>query len=191
MMILDGGSRMSNTMTVSFPGGKKVNANYGAYEIATDQAVDSGGDGSAPEPFDYFLGALATCAGIYVLGFCQQRNIPHDGVSLTQSWEREEKTQRLTNVHISIEVPADFPDKYRDALVRVVNQCLVKKTLENPPEAISYQLSAISYQLSAISYQLSAISYQLSKRIVPALCFVKGQLRGQNHYSCDGMEGDG
>jgi ribosomal protein S12 methylthiotransferase accessory factor len=136
MMILDGGSRMSNTMTVSFPGGKKVNASYGAYEFATDQAVDSGGDGSAPEPFDYFLGALATCAGIYVLGFCQQRNIPHDGVSLTQSWEREEKTQRLTNVHISIEVPANFPDKYRDALVRVANQCLVKKTLENPPEFV-------------------------------------------------------
>jgi putative redox protein len=123
----------SNTMTVSFPGGKRVNASYNGFEIATDQGSDSGGDGSAPEPFDYFLAALATCSGIYVLGFCQKRNIPHDGITLAQSWELEEKTKRLTNVRIAIEIPSDFPDKYRDALVRVVNQCKVKKTLENPP----------------------------------------------------------
>jgi len=127
---------MKNTMNVSFPGGKMVNARYDEFEIATDQSVDFGGTGSAPEPFDYFLASLATCAGLYVLGFCQKRDIPHDGIGLTQSWEREEKTKRLTNVHISIEVPADFPDKYRDALVRVANQCLVKKTLENPPEFV-------------------------------------------------------
>ena len=126
----------SNTMTVSFPGGKRVDASFDDFDIATDQAVDSGGEGSAPEPFDYFLASLATCAGIYVLGFCQKRNIPYDGISLSQSWDREEKTNRLTMVRISIEVPEGFPEKYRDALVRVANQCTVKKTLENPPEFV-------------------------------------------------------
>ena len=124
----------SNTMTVSFPGGKRVNASYDGFEIATDQAVDSGGDASAPEPFDLFLASIATCAGIYVLSFCQKRNIPYHGISLTQSWEREEKTNRLAAVRFSIEVPADFPGKYHKALVRAASQCSVKKTLENPPE---------------------------------------------------------
>jgi ribosomal protein S12 methylthiotransferase accessory factor len=123
----------TNTMKVSFPGGKRVNATFDGFEIATDQDTDSGGDGSAPEPFDYFLASLGTCAGIYVLGFCQKRNIPYDGISLSQSWDREEKTKRLTNVRISIEVPADFPDKYHKALIRAASQCSVKKTLENPP----------------------------------------------------------
>ena len=126
----------SNTMTVSFPGGKRVNASYEGFEIATDQDTDSGGDGSAPEPFDYFLASLATCAGIYVLGFCQKRDIPYDGISLSQRWEREEKTNRLAAVHISIEVPTGFPDKYHKALVRAASQCSVKKTLENPPDFI-------------------------------------------------------
>jgi len=121
-------------MTVTFPGGKRVDASYNGFEIKTDQCVDSGGDGSAPEPYDYFLASLATCAGIYVLGFCQKRDIPHDGVSLRQSWEREEKTKRLRNVRISIEVPPSFPDKYHKALVRAASQCSVKKALENPPE---------------------------------------------------------
>ena len=124
------------TMTVTFPGGKRVDAAYDGFQIETDQCVDSGGQGSAPEPFDYFLASLATCAGIYVLGFCQKRNIPYDNIRLTQSWQLEEKTKRLTDVRIAIEVPPDFPEKYRDALVRVTNQCKVKKTLESPPEFV-------------------------------------------------------
>lgn len=126
----------TNTMTVSFPGGKRVNASFDEFEIKTDQCVDSGGEGSAPEPYDYFLASLATCAGIYVLGFCQKRGIPYEDIHLTQSWDREEKTNRLESVRISIEVPADFPDKYHTALVRVASQCSVKKTLENPPDFV-------------------------------------------------------
>lgn len=122
-----------NSMTVSFPGGKRVNAAYDGFEVATDQAPDSGGEGAAPEPFDLFLASLATCAGIYVLGFCQKRKIPHDGIRLVQSWQRDEKTRRLVSIAITIEVPPTFPVKYHDALVRAANQCAVKKTIENPP----------------------------------------------------------
>ena len=125
---------MSSSMTVSFPGGKRVNAAYDGFEIATDQSEKNGGSGSAPEPFDLFLASLATCAGIYVLGFCQKRDLPHEGVRLTQSWERDEKTKRLTNLRITISVPTDFPEKYHSALVRAASQCAVKKTLEAPPE---------------------------------------------------------
>jgi ribosomal protein S12 methylthiotransferase accessory factor len=131
-----GGPMSENRMTVSFPGGKRVNASYNGFEVATDQAVDSGGDGSAPEPFELFLASLATCAGIYVLGFCQKRNIPHEGVRLVQSWERDEKTRRLTCIRIDIEVPPDFPGKYHDALVRAASLCTVKKTIESPPDFV-------------------------------------------------------
>jgi len=125
---------MSSQMTVTFPGGKRVDASYNGFTIATDQAVDSGGDGAAPEPFDYFLSSIATCAGIYVLGFCQRRNIPHEGVRLVQCWERDRERKRITTIRIAIEVPPGFPEKYHKALIRAANQCSVKKTMENPPE---------------------------------------------------------
>ena len=131
---------MSHEMTVSFPGGKRVAAAFNGFEVVTDQSrehdqqVAAGGNGSAPEPFTYFLASLASCAGIYVLGFCQKRDIPHEGIRLVQSWDRDEKTNMLTTVRIAIEVPSDFPEKYHDALVRVANKCAVKKTLEHPPE---------------------------------------------------------
>jgi ribosomal protein S12 methylthiotransferase accessory factor len=127
---------MSSQMTVTFPGGKCVNATFDGFEIATDQSEKYGGGGAYPEPFQYFLASLATCAGIYILGFCQKRNIPHDGIRLVQSWDRDEKTKQLATVRIAIEVPADFPEKYHSALVRAANQCAVKKTLENPPEFV-------------------------------------------------------
>ncbi len=124
----------SRSMTVSFPGGKRVDASYNGFEIATDQAPDGGGNGSAPEPFDLFLASIATCAGIYVLGFCQKRDIPHDGIRIVQSWERDEKSRRLTTIRIGIEVPPEFPEKYHAALVRAADQCAVKKTMQDPPD---------------------------------------------------------
>ena len=124
---------MSSEMTVDFPGGRKVTAHYDGFDIDTDQGVDSGGEGTAPEPFDLFLASIATCAGYYVFKFCEGRSIPTDGISLHQSWERDDKN-KLVRIALRIRVPPDFPEKYHKALVRAANTCSVKKTLYDPPE---------------------------------------------------------
>jgi len=124
---------MDNEMVVGFPGGKRVDARYGDFVIETDQAPEAGGEGSAPEPFTLFLASLATCAGIYVLGFCQKRGIPHEGLSLVQRWHRSPEG-RLARIELEIRVPEGFPEKYRPALERVAAQCAVKRTLESPPD---------------------------------------------------------
>ena len=121
-------------IAVSFPGGKRVDAAFGSHVVRTDQSLEHGGAGAAPEPFDLFLASLATCAGIYVLGFCQARGIPTDGLRITQRSTTDEATKRLTNVELLIEVPPDFPAKYKDAVVRAAEGCRVKKTLLAPPE---------------------------------------------------------
>ncbi len=123
-------------MRITFPGGKKVNADFGGTTVPTDQPVDSGGGGSAPTPFDYFLASLGTCAGIYVLSFCQQRGIPTERVSLRQSTEfvrGDDGKQRLSRVSLEILVPPDFPEKYHGALVKAAELCAVKKALMHPP----------------------------------------------------------
>ena len=120
-------------LRVSFPGGKRVNVDFDGFSVVTDQSVKNGGDASAPEPYALFMASLASCAGVYVLGFCQKRDIPTAGISLEQSWERD-KDGKMTNLTISIKVPPAFPAKYHSALVRSANLCAVKKTIENPPE---------------------------------------------------------
>ena len=122
---------------ISFPGGKKVNAEVNGMIIPTDQPVAQGGEGSAPSPYLLFLASLGTCAGIYVLSFCRERNIPTEHISLTQRLEYAQTPDgrsSLDTIAIDINVPADFPEKYHNALIKVADQCAVKKTIMNPPK---------------------------------------------------------
>ena len=120
-------------MVVTFPGGARVDAQFGPHAIKTDQPRQAGGDDSAPAPFTLFLASLATCAGIYVLGFCRQRGLSTEGIQLVQRMEMDRRTGMVAAVGIDIQVPPEFPEKYKDALTRAASQCAVKKHLELPP----------------------------------------------------------
>lgn len=121
-------------MMITFPGGKKVNAAYNGFTHKTDQPLASGGENSAPSPFELFLAALGTCAGFYVLSFCQQRGINMAGIEIRQSMEADTRTHLIGQINIEIILPPTFPEKYRAAVVQAAQLCTVKKHLENPPK---------------------------------------------------------
>lgn len=118
---------------ITFPGGKRVDADLGTHVVHTDQSPEHGGTGSAPEPFELFLASLATCAGAYVLGFCQARNLPTEAISLVQRNHFDEQ-RRLQRVELEIALPVSFPEKYRSGVAHAANGCKVKKVLATPPE---------------------------------------------------------
>lgn len=123
-----------NEMIIDFPGGARVDAHYGGFDILTDQPPYAGGDGGAPAPFTLFLASLGTCAGIYVLSFCKQRGLPTDGIRIVQRMESNPTTRMISQVALEIQLPADFPEKYKEAVIRAAEQCAVKKHIENPPQ---------------------------------------------------------
>ena len=123
-----------STMIITSGGGRKVNAEYRGFTIGTDQSEDNGGEGSAPEPFMLFLASLGTCAGVYVYSFCQRRGIPTDGIRIVQKHHKREDAKGIGKISLEIEVPKEFPAKYRHALVEAVNLCAVKKQIQNAPE---------------------------------------------------------
>jgi len=129
---------MADEMEVYFPGNKRVYARYKGFVIETDQPVAGGGDGSAPAPFDLFLVSIGTCAGIYVLSFLQQRGISTAGAGVVLRREVDPATHLVGKVSLEIKLPADFPDKYREAIIRAVEQCAVKRHLDNPPVFETY-----------------------------------------------------
>lgn len=120
-------------MIVSFPGGARVDAQFGPHTIRTDQPARAGGDDSAPAPFALFLASIGTCAGIYVLGFCQRRGLATEGIEIGQTVEADPATGMVSRIGLDIRVPPGFPEKYHEALVRAASQCAVKKHLEAPP----------------------------------------------------------
>lgn len=119
---------------VTFSGKAKVDADFGTHVVHTDQSLQHGGENSAPEPYDLFLAALATCAGVYVLKFCQARNIPTHDIELIQHHQFGATDHRLERVELELRLPPSFPEKYRGAVVAAANSCRVKKTLAAPPE---------------------------------------------------------
>ncbi|HET9228299.1 MAG TPA: OsmC family protein, partial [Thermoanaerobaculia bacterium] len=90
------------SMKITFPGGLAVNAAFKGFTVATDQGVEHGGEGTAPEPFDLFLASLGTCAGLYALRFCEQRGIDTRGLGLTLTTETDREGKRLALVRLEI-----------------------------------------------------------------------------------------
>jgi len=127
-------------MVIKFPGGARVDAHFGPYSVATDQPPQGGGQGSAPTPFATFLASIGTCAGIYVLGFCQQRGISTEGLQIRQRLEINPLNGMVRKVLLDIQLPPDFPERYKTAVVRAADQCTVKKHFENPPR---FEISAV------------------------------------------------
>jgi len=123
-------------ITVSFPGGKRIDAKLGDFFVHTDQTLANGGEESAPEPFQIFLASIATCAGIYALEFCQAREIPSEGMALTMRYDWDEGKKAVEKLYIDLKVPPGFPDRYKKAVLRVMDLCSVKKHMIHPPEFV-------------------------------------------------------
>lgn len=120
-------------MEITFDGGKVVTAHTHGHIIRTDQPLDNGGSNTAASPFDLFLASIGTCAGIYVKSFCDNRKIPTDNIKIIQKTEYNKETGLPVNITIDIQLPSDFPEKYKDSVINVAGLCKVKKSIANPP----------------------------------------------------------
>ncbi len=123
-------------INVRFPGNLKVDAEFGGFTVKTDQLVAAGGDGSAPSPFALFLASIASCAGIYVLSFLKQRGLDTEGAGLTLRTVQDPDSGLVGTIEMDVHLPQGFPEKYRDAVVRAVDQCTVKRHLAQPPRFV-------------------------------------------------------
>ena len=121
-------------MEVTFDGGKVITAHLNGHIIKTYQSLKSGGQNSAPATYDLFLASIGTCAGIYVKSFCDQREIPSDNITIIQSVEFDKETRLPANIKLEIQLPPDFPEKYKAAVINYAELCAVKKTINNPPK---------------------------------------------------------
>ncbi len=118
---------------VNFPGGKRVDAHVRDRVISTDQPTRAGGDGSAPTPFELFLSSIATCAGIYALGFCESKGLSTEGLKLHMDLVKDKETKMITDIKMHLDLPKDFPAKYEKAILRSMDLCAVKKHMFQPP----------------------------------------------------------
>lgn len=115
-------------MHIEFPGGSRVDAHFGQFTVHTDQLPDL----TAPTPFALFLASIGTCAGYYVQEFCHKRGIPMVGIHIVER-THSGRSGLVDQIELEVQLPPDFPEKYRESVVRAAELCTVKKHLEYPP----------------------------------------------------------
>ena len=118
---------------ISIDGGKIITAHHKGHDIKTDQPEAGGGTNSAPAPFDLFLASIGTCAGIYVKSFCDQRSIPTENIKIIQYIDYDMQKRLPSKIKLDIQLPADFPEKYRNAVISAADLCAVKRAIADPP----------------------------------------------------------
>src|SRR4029450_12164234 len=113
-------------MEVRFPRGMRVDVLRGDLHI---QPAAGRRAGSAPSPFDLFMASIGTCVAIYALRFLQERQLDTSGlsVSLTPEWNVGKRL--VSRIRIEIALPESFPVKYREEILRAVDQCTVRRHL--------------------------------------------------------------
>lgn len=127
-------SKYMEEIKVTFPGGKRVDADYKGFLMKTDQPVYAGGEGTAPAPFDLFLGSIATCVGFYVLAFCQSRGYRTDQISVSMQMQKSKERKMIDKISFEIQLPPEFPDKYTKAIIKSVDSCAVKAHMVDAPD---------------------------------------------------------
>lgn len=124
-------------MTFTLGPGARVDGQAGPFIISTDQPPEA----TAPSPFTLFLASIGACAAFYVQAFCRKRGLDTTAIRVTQH-NTTGTTGLVEEIGLEVELPGDFPDRYRDAVIRAAEQCTVKKHLEHPPRIEIHTLQA-------------------------------------------------
>lgn len=124
---------MSTTVDLAFPGGKKVDATIEGHQVRVDQSVEDGGEGSAPDPAQLFLAAIAACSGSVAYSYCQAKGVSPEGLKFSMFCEYDPMEGRYVRLRSEITPPPDFPEEKKAGLMRAIDRCFVKQHLVNPP----------------------------------------------------------
>ena len=113
-------------------GGKKFEMTTRGHQVLSDQPLDNGGADSAMTPPELFLSSLGACAAYYAAEYLRARSLPSDGLEIHVSGEKGDKPVRIVSVRFEVLAPG-LNERHRDGILRAVDACFLKHTLNKPP----------------------------------------------------------
>ncbi len=114
-------------------GGKKFEMTARGHQVLADQPLEQDDTDEAMTPPELFLSALGSCAAYYAEEYLRARALPDDGLEIQLSAAKGDKPARITNLRIEVIAPG-LTQRHRDGILRAVDACLLKNTLNKPPE---------------------------------------------------------
>ncbi|NRA53823.1 MAG: OsmC domain/YcaO domain-containing protein [Gammaproteobacteria bacterium] len=119
---------------VDFLDNLRLEAKFDDFSVIADQPIRYKGDGSAPSPFDYFLASSALCAAYFMKVYCVSRDIPTEGIRLSQNNIVDPEDRYNQIFQIQVELPDTISDRDRQGILRSIDRCTVKKVVQTQPE---------------------------------------------------------
>jgi ribosomal protein S12 methylthiotransferase accessory factor len=135
---------------VNFLDKLRLEARFDDFTVIADQPIRYKGDGSAPGPFDYFLASSALCAAYFVKLYCETRNIPTDGIRLSQNNIVDPENRYRQIFRIQVELPADISARDRQGILRSIDRCTVKKVVQTGPEFVIEEVESLDADAQAL-----------------------------------------
>lgn len=115
-------------------------ARAGKYEFTVDEPVSVGGTASAPDPYDYLIGALGACTSMTVGLFARKKNIPLEEVVVTLRHSRihaedcdhcETERGMLDRIEVDVQLIGNLTPEQHTKLIEVAGKCPVHRTLKS------------------------------------------------------------
>ena len=132
MQVLEKQECTSKDVQVRFLGGKKFEMTTRGHQVLSDQPVDNDGADSAMTPPELFLSALGACSVYYAAEYLRARSLPDEGLEIHVAGEKGDKPVRIVSMRIEAIAPG-LTQRHRDGILRAVDACLLKHTLNKPP----------------------------------------------------------
>ena len=122
------------SLKVRYIEGKKFEVECRSHRIVVDQKKSEDGTDEGMNPIEFFNATLASCVSYYALMFLKRRIKNLKGLEVQSSWEFSKDTRRIGEIYLTIYMPENISERVRKGLMRTVEHCTVKNSLDNPPK---------------------------------------------------------
>jgi uncharacterized OsmC-like protein len=120
-------------VNVSYQEGLQFFASARSHLIVSDQPFDNGGCDRGMTPPEWFLAALGSCAGFYVLKYLEARKLDPSGLNISVSADKAAQPVRLDGINIRVTLPYELEPRHQKGLHKAIEACIIHNTLMHPP----------------------------------------------------------
>lgn len=117
------------TVTTRYMGDMLFETQLGNHTLRIDVPAAMGGSDRAPTPPELFIASLGSCVAAFAAQYCQRAGIRSEDMTVTVNFDKVENPTRLTNLHITINLPHGVCGDREGALLRVAEHCPVHETI--------------------------------------------------------------
>ena len=132
---------MTITVNTESSEGFRHSVQIDEHELFADVPVSAGGEGSAPEPHDYFDAALGACKALTLKLYAQKKGIPLTGVTVEVKHDNSQEPKGKYALHVKLTLKGVLTDEQRTELHRVADKCPVHKLMTTAEVSIETKLS--------------------------------------------------